>query len=133
MQVRPGRGEFHENPSACICEKPEAEEKLRRWKEKQGKKSKVEKVQEPVELQGVDQVIPVEDTLNDEEEGDEELPFVIDYDQVNVNDGDGVDDLLLDDEDSESGKAEVEGDQQSSEGDVEGEADTAEVAIDEEN
>ncbi|XAR59886.1 hypothetical protein NMG60_11015886 [Bertholletia excelsa] len=23
-EVRPGRGEFHENPAACICEKPEA-------------------------------------------------------------------------------------------------------------
>lgn len=22
-EVRPGRGEFHENPSACICENPE--------------------------------------------------------------------------------------------------------------
>lgn len=26
-EVRPGRGEFHENPSACICEKPEAKDK----------------------------------------------------------------------------------------------------------
>lgn len=24
MEVRPGRGEFHENPSACICENSEA-------------------------------------------------------------------------------------------------------------
>lgn len=23
-EVRPGRGEFHENPSSCICENPEA-------------------------------------------------------------------------------------------------------------
>lgn len=26
-EVRPGRGEFHENPSACICEDSEAREK----------------------------------------------------------------------------------------------------------
>lgn len=25
-EVRPGRGEFHENPSACICENPEAKD-----------------------------------------------------------------------------------------------------------
>lgn len=24
-EVRPGRGEFHENPSSCICDQPEAE------------------------------------------------------------------------------------------------------------
>nr|DAD46577.1 TPA_asm: hypothetical protein HUJ06_016514 [Nelumbo nucifera] len=27
-EVRPGRGEFHENPSTCICEDPEAKVKL---------------------------------------------------------------------------------------------------------
>lgn len=26
-EVRPGRGEFHENPSSCICEKPEAKDR----------------------------------------------------------------------------------------------------------
>lgn len=28
-EVRPGRGEFHENPSSCICEKPEAKSRAR--------------------------------------------------------------------------------------------------------
>lgn len=28
-EVRPGRGEFHENPSACICEDSEAKEKAK--------------------------------------------------------------------------------------------------------
>lgn len=28
-EVRPGRGEFHENPSACICEDSEAREKAK--------------------------------------------------------------------------------------------------------
>jgi len=27
MEVRPGRGEFHENPSSCICEDSEAKAK----------------------------------------------------------------------------------------------------------
>lgn len=27
-EVRPGRGEFHENPSTCICEDAEAEKKM---------------------------------------------------------------------------------------------------------
>ncbi|KAF5943171.1 hypothetical protein HYC85_020813 [Camellia sinensis] len=36
-EVRPGRGEFHENPAACICENTEAKEKMESGPRKLGK------------------------------------------------------------------------------------------------
>ncbi|KAL6982617.1 O-fucosyltransferase 16 [Sarracenia purpurea var. burkii] len=36
-EVRPGRGEFHENPSSCICEDAEAKEKMELGPRKLGK------------------------------------------------------------------------------------------------
>ena len=36
-EVRPGRGEFHENPASCICEDTEAKEKMDSGPRKLGK------------------------------------------------------------------------------------------------
>lgn len=97
MQARPGRGEFHENPAACICEKPEAQEKLRHWREQQAKKPK--KVQEATEIKAQDPVIPVEDRIEAEEEDDEEVPLVIEDEQAGEEiEGGAVEDLLLENE-----------------------------------
>ncbi|KAK4767981.1 hypothetical protein SAY87_003122 [Trapa incisa] len=38
MEVRPGRGEFHENPSSCICEEPVAKSMKDSGNKKPGKK-----------------------------------------------------------------------------------------------
>ncbi|KAG0603818.1 hypothetical protein M758_10G122700 [Ceratodon purpureus] len=97
MEARPGRGEFHENPAACICEKPEAQEKLRHWREQQAKKPK--KVQEATEIKAQDPVIPVEDRIEAEEEDDEEVPLVIEDEQAGEEiEGGAVEDLLLENE-----------------------------------
>jgi hypothetical protein len=97
MQVRPGRGEFHENPAACICEKPEAKEKLRLWREQQAKKPK--KTQAATEIKAQGPVIPLEDRI--EEDEDEEVPLVIDDDQTSDETIEGLRDteeLLLESE-----------------------------------
>lgn len=113
MEVRAGRGEFHENPAACICEKPEAKEKLRHWREQQAKKPK--KPQEATEILGQDPVIPVEDRIDAEEEEDEELPLVIEDEQSNnETEVTGMEDLLLETEDSneqENGDGDADGDE----------------------
>ena len=97
MQVRPGRGEFHENPAPCICEKPEAQEKLRLWREQQAKKPK--KVQDATEITAQDPVIPVEDRIDAEEEEDEEVPLLIEDEQIgNETEGGAVEELLLESE-----------------------------------
>jgi hypothetical protein len=114
MQSRPGRGEFHENPAACICEKPEAKEKLRLWREQQAKKPK--KVQEATEIKAQDPVIPVEDRIDAEEEEEEEVPLVIEDEQAGDDtEGGAVEDLLLENEGTN--------DQGSAEGVAEGVAD----------
>ncbi|CAI9117075.1 OLC1v1018399C1 [Oldenlandia corymbosa var. corymbosa] len=46
-EVRPGRGEFHENPSTCICEDTEAKAKAEAQPRKFGK-DKVEQKEEPL-------------------------------------------------------------------------------------
>ncbi len=106
MQVRAGRGEFHENPVACICEKPEAQEKLKRMNQQQVKKPSKSVETVKLEEEGVvklqDPVIPVEDRLIEEAEDDaedEELPLVIDDEQSNANEGDTNEELLLESED----------------------------------
>ncbi|CAM6056426.1 unnamed protein product [Sphagnum tenellum] len=106
MEVRAGRGEFHENPVACICEKPEAQEKLKSLNQQQVKKPSKSVETVKVEEEGVvelqDPVIPVEDRLIDEAEDDaedEELPLVIDDEQSNANEGDTNEELLLESED----------------------------------
>lgn len=104
MQVRPGRGEFHENPAACICERPEAKEKLRVWREQQAKKPK--KPQEATEIKAQGPVIPLEDRIDAEAEEDEdEVPLVIEDDQPSDEIADGTRDteeLLLETESHES-------------------------------
>lgn len=104
MEVRPGRGEFHENPAACICERPEAKEKLRVWREQQAKKPK--KPQEATEIKAQGPVIPLEDRIDAEAEEDEdEVPLVIEDDQPSDEIADGTRDteeLLLETESHES-------------------------------
>ncbi|KAG9149065.1 hypothetical protein Leryth_010661 [Lithospermum erythrorhizon] len=67
MEVRPGRGEFHENPSTCICEDSEA---LAKWQSGKGNKPKDENTEASVDAQGVDDELEwsepdfEEDTVN---------------------------------------------------------------------
>ncbi|GAA0186859.1 protein modifying enzyme [Lithospermum erythrorhizon] len=55
-EVRPGRGEFHENPSTCICEDSEALAKLQTGMQTLGKENdpKREDVDISVDAQGID-------------------------------------------------------------------------------
>jgi len=97
MQVRPGRGEFHENPAACICEKPEAKERLRLWREQQAKKPK--KAQAATEIKAQGPVIPLEDRIDAEEEEDDEVPLVIEEEQISDEiEGRDTEELLLENE-----------------------------------
>lgn len=106
--MRPGRGEFHENPAACICEKPEAEEKLQLWREQQAKKP--QKAQEATDIKAKDPVIPVEDRIDAEEDKDEEGPLVIEDDQAGEDTEVGaVEDLLLENEGTNEQEGNVEG------------------------
>ncbi|MFS8006390.1 putative GDP-fucose protein O-fucosyltransferase [Helianthus anomalus] len=69
-EVRPGRGEFHENPAACICEDIEAKSKLDALPRKFGKNNA--DVDEPA----VDQDTETESTeseLSDQDEDDDLL------------------------------------------------------------
>lgn len=63
-EVRPGRGEFHENPAACICEDTEAKSKLETLPRKFGKtNSDFDEV--------VDQDAENEHELSDQDEDDD--------------------------------------------------------------
>jgi hypothetical protein len=106
MEMRAGRGEFHENPAACICEKPDAREKIKRMNEQHEKKPskymEIGKLEEEDNLKLHDPIIPVEDRLNEEAEDDaedEELPLVTDGEQLNPNEVDTNEELLLESED----------------------------------
>ena len=122
MQLRPGRGEFHENPAACICEKPEAKEKLKLWRAQQAKKPKVEKVQESIELKAKDPVIPVEDRLLEaDDDADEDAPLVIEDEQSsNESDGSNLELLLEEPNDQDTSEG---GDSGDGDGDGDGEGD----------
>lgn len=101
MEVRPGRGEFHENPAACICEKPEAKERLRLWREQQAKKPK--KAQAATEIKGQGPVIPLEDRFDAEEDDDEEGPLVIEEEPTSDEmEGRDTEELLLENEGQDS-------------------------------
>jgi hypothetical protein len=91
-----------------ICEKPEAQEKLKRMNQQQVKKPSKSVETVKLEEEGVvklqDPVIPVEDRLIEEAEDDaeeEELPLVIDDEQLNPNEGDTNEELLLESEDAD--------------------------------
>lgn len=106
MQMRAGRGEFHENPAACICEKPDAQEKIKRMNAQHEKRlskyMEIGKLEEEDNLKLHDPIIPVEDRLNEEAEDDaedEELPLVTDGEQLNPNEVDTNEELLLESED----------------------------------
>ncbi|XP_073392906.1 protein ROOT HAIR SPECIFIC 17 isoform X3 [Physcomitrium patens] len=60
MEVKPGRGGFHDNPAACICEVPEANETLRIWREQHVQRPKEKELQAQSEV-GSSLVIPLED------------------------------------------------------------------------
>ncbi|KAJ0654711.1 putative GDP-fucose protein O-fucosyltransferase [Helianthus annuus] len=67
-EVRPGRGEFHENPAACICEDTEAKSKLDALPRKFGKNNA------DVDETAIDQDIETESTeseLSDQDEDDD--------------------------------------------------------------
>jgi hypothetical protein len=54
-EVRPGRGEFHENPSTCICEASEAKAKKDSGPRKFGKVSDTNKKDVVIDDQSVDE------------------------------------------------------------------------------
>jgi hypothetical protein len=122
LQLRPGRGEFHENPAACICEKPEAKEKLKLWRAQQAKKPKVEKVQESIELKAKDPVLPVEDRLLEaDDDADEDAPLVIEDEQSsNESDGSNLELLLEEPNDQDTSEG---GDSGDGDGDGDGDSD----------
>lgn len=116
MEVRPGRGEFHENPAACICEKSEAKEKLRLWREQQAKKPK--KTQAATEIKAQGPVIPLEDRIDAEEDEDEEVPLVIEDDQTSDElEGRDTEELLLENEGTNGQESAGDGADDDEEGD----------------
>ncbi|CAN4095491.1 unnamed protein product [Withania somnifera] len=80
-EVRPGRGEFHENPSSCICEHPEAEKKMDWGRRKIGKgnvakKKEGDDMKKDIEAVVHDENVDYEPEMTDpEDEDDEDSPL----------------------------------------------------------
>lgn len=62
-EVRPGRGEFHENPATCICEDTEAKSKFETLPRKFGKSNS-----ELDQVADADQDVENEQELSDQDE-----------------------------------------------------------------
>ncbi|MCD7447905.1 O-fucosyltransferase 16 [Datura stramonium] len=79
-EVRPGRGEFHENPSSCICEDPEAKNKMDLGRRKIGKGNVAKKkdgddMKKDIEAVVHDENLDYEPEMADpEDEDDEDSP-----------------------------------------------------------
>ncbi|XP_060173536.1 O-fucosyltransferase 16-like isoform X2 [Lycium barbarum] len=79
-EVRPGRGEFHENPSSCICEDSEAEKKMDWGRQKIGKGNVAKKkdrddMKKDIEAVVHDENVDDEPEMADpEDEDDEDSP-----------------------------------------------------------
>ncbi|XP_059285997.1 O-fucosyltransferase 16-like isoform X1 [Lycium ferocissimum] len=79
-EVRPGRGEFHENPSSCICEDSEAEKKMDWGRQKIGKGNVANKkdrddMKKDIEAVVHDENVDDEPEMADpEDEDDEDSP-----------------------------------------------------------
>ncbi|CAN4105115.1 unnamed protein product [Withania somnifera] len=76
-EVRPGRGEFHENPSSCICEDPEAEKKMDWGRRKIGKgnvakKKEGDDTKKDIETVVHDENVDYEPEMTDPEDEDVE-------------------------------------------------------------
>ncbi|KAK4354780.1 hypothetical protein RND71_026974 [Anisodus tanguticus] len=80
-EVRPGRGEFHENPSSCICEDSEAEKKMDWGRRKIGKGNVAKKkdgddMKKDIEAVVHDENVDYEPEMADpEDEDDEDSPL----------------------------------------------------------
>ena len=88
MQVKVGRGEFHEHPLVCICARPGAPGSLDSWTHQenlQGVPGKLVEA-ENVEDDTLDTLEEVESEGNNKEE-DDDLPEMIEIDQLEENSG----------------------------------------------
>lgn len=101
-EVRPGRGEFHENPSACICEDSEAKAKIDLIPRKFGKENVVTK--ENVDLTTDDHNVDDEPEGSDPEDNEDQIDLFgnilsngtsLDYD-TSMSDEPEFDELLSD-------------------------------------
>ncbi|MQM05846.1 hypothetical protein Taro_038660 [Colocasia esculenta] len=86
-EVRPGRGEFHENPSTCICESPDAKLVVHHHSQKQNKdgsknRKDVQRVSEVADEHFPDEEPEVSDMDYEEEKLDNEMlnGTMLDYD-----------------------------------------------------
>lgn len=91
-EVRAGRGEFHENPSACICEDSTAREKRDSGHRKHGKVENLTRKEEVLEDQNTEEE-PEWDVEEDDEQGG--------LQEKGLNEGLGVDDDTLTPEEPE--------------------------------
>lgn len=101
-EVRPGRGEFHENPSACICEDSDAKAKTDLMPRKFGKENIATK--ENVDLSTDDHNVDDESEVSDPEDNEEQSDLFgnifsngtsLDYD-TSMSDEPELDELLSD-------------------------------------
>ncbi|XP_047329241.1 O-fucosyltransferase 16-like [Impatiens glandulifera] len=88
-EVRPGRGEFHENPATCICEVSESNEEIESGSRKVGKINSVtRKEDEEVKTVVDDQNDTEEPELSDHDDDDDEQhqgDFLQDTDRLLIN------------------------------------------------
>lgn len=101
-EIRPGRGQFHENPAACICEDSEALKKAELYrKPRKGNTAAKKEVEEVVDVQNDDDDPEWPDDLDDEEDQngllDKELFNITssDYDNV-ISEEPELEELLSD-------------------------------------
>lgn len=92
-EVRPGRGEFHENPSTCICEDSVPKEKRDSGSKKYGKGNNTTRKDEVIDDQNVDGDPEWPDTEEDDNQSG--LGIGVDYDMVNSEEPE-LEDMLSD-------------------------------------
>ncbi|KAJ8772580.1 hypothetical protein K2173_027757 [Erythroxylum novogranatense] len=99
-EVRPGRGEFHENPHTCICEDSDARAKKDLGPRKFGKWINATENAVPIDDQNVDDELELPEPDNDgDQDGLEENDLfngtVLDYDGINSEEPE-LDEILSD-------------------------------------
>ena len=73
-EMKPGRGQFFENPSACICENAETKEKLKFLQQQEEELLHIQELQEDEMLKSQEQLIGVSELEdNDDQDADPDL------------------------------------------------------------
>ena len=80
-EMKPGRGQFFENPSACICENAETKERLKFLQQQEEELLHIQELQEDEMLKSQEQLIGVSELEdNDDQDADPDLEDMLQED-----------------------------------------------------